>query len=286
MSDAQRYRFCGFELDAASGELIGPGGLRRRLEPQPARVLAILVGRAGQLVTREVLQQEVWPETHVDFDQGINYCIRQIRAALSESADTPRFIETLPRRGYRFLAPVEQAGGSGGAPSRGRSFPQRRRLLASLGLLLVVALVTWWALSQRGSPAPAGVEIRVAVLPFHGVDAPPSAWENRMTESLVVHLTEAGGSAVAVIGPATTAPAAREGLPEGELGRRLAVDVVLSGGVRSDGGTVFAQLLGAPGGEHRWATVLPKGEADAVGREIAAEVLAALRDEPTSDGSP
>ena len=79
-----------------------------RLQPQPARVLAILVTHAGDVVTRDTLRQEVWSDgTFVDFERGLNFCVAQIRSALGDAADSPRFIETLPRRGYRFIAPIE-----------------------------------------------------------------------------------------------------------------------------------------------------------------------------------
>lgn len=279
MPERHRYRFAGFELDVGNGELSGPGGLRRRLEPQPAQVLAILVARAGEVVTREDLQREVWPQTHVDFDQGINYCIRRIRSALDDAADAPRFIETLPRRGYRFVAPVDERTTSA-EPGRGSNL--RRRLLpAGVGLSLVAAFFIWRLADRRAAPAPPA-PIRIAVLPFHGLDAPTTDWEQRLTEALVVNLTAEGGG-LAVLGPATTAPAEREGLPQGELGRRLGVDFVLSGGIRRDGETVFAQLLSAPGGAHLWATVQPLGEPDVVGVELARAAMDALDDKAARD---
>src|SRR5438552_2635993 len=101
-------RFADFEFDARAGEL-RRNGATRRLEPQPARVLAVLVEHPGEVVTRAELQQRVWSgDTFVDFDRGLNYCIAQIREALGDSASEPRFIETLPRRGYRFIAPVTE----------------------------------------------------------------------------------------------------------------------------------------------------------------------------------
>jgi TolB-like protein/tetratricopeptide (TPR) repeat protein len=101
-----RLRFDCFDLDLAGGEL-RKGDAVIRLQPQPLKVLTLLACRAGQLVSREDIQKQVWTDdTFVDFDQGLNYCIRQIRAALSDDAETPRFIETIPRRGYRFLASV------------------------------------------------------------------------------------------------------------------------------------------------------------------------------------
>jgi DNA-binding winged helix-turn-helix (wHTH) protein len=106
--DVVALRFGPFELDLRSGEMRRAGVLVR-LQPQPFKVLALLAGRAGELVTREEIQKEVWPVgTFVDFEQSLNFCIRQIRSALGDSALSPRFVETLPRRGYRFnFGPVE-----------------------------------------------------------------------------------------------------------------------------------------------------------------------------------
>jgi len=108
----RRLRFAQFELDLDAREL-RRDGRPVRIQPQPLRVLEILVTQAGTLVTREELRQQVWDEaTFVEFDQGLNYCIRQIRLALGDDAATPVFIETLKKRGYRFTAPVEDVGGS------------------------------------------------------------------------------------------------------------------------------------------------------------------------------
>nr|AEH26529.1 lysine decarboxylase transcriptional regulator [uncultured Acidobacteria bacterium A12] len=108
-SEQQRRvtRFGVFELEAASGELRRSGRLVA-LTGQPMRVLVRLVERAGEIVTREELQHEIWGgDTHVDFDAGLSTCINQIRTALGDRAASPRFVATVPRRGYRFIAPVE-----------------------------------------------------------------------------------------------------------------------------------------------------------------------------------
>jgi DNA-binding winged helix-turn-helix (wHTH) protein/tetratricopeptide (TPR) repeat protein len=99
-------RFGVFELNLATSE-IRKGGTPVKLPPQPFRLLTLLASRAGQIVTREEIQQQLWDkETYVDFEQGMNHCVKQIRNVLNDNADTPLYIETLPRRGYRFLAPV------------------------------------------------------------------------------------------------------------------------------------------------------------------------------------
>src|SRR5262245_42970177 len=106
MSGQPVLRFAGFELHPASGEL-RHGGQVLKLAPQPFKVLELLVRRGGEVVTRIEIRDHVWTgDTFVDFDQGLNFCIRQIREVLGDTADAPQFIETLPRRGYRFLKPV------------------------------------------------------------------------------------------------------------------------------------------------------------------------------------
>jgi DNA-binding winged helix-turn-helix (wHTH) protein len=101
------YRFGQFELDLASGEL-RRNAARVRLQPQPFKLLALLVRRGGGLVGRDEIRTELWPDgTFVDFDQSVNFAIKQIREVLGDSAERPLYIETVPRRGYRFIAPLE-----------------------------------------------------------------------------------------------------------------------------------------------------------------------------------
>jgi DNA-binding winged helix-turn-helix (wHTH) protein len=113
---APRYRFGVFEVDAATGELRRQG-LRVKLNTQPFQVLLMLLDRAGQLLTREEISRELWPDgTFVDYEHGVNSAINRIREALGDTAASPRFLETLARRGYRFIAPVERVD-SDGSPS-------------------------------------------------------------------------------------------------------------------------------------------------------------------------
>ena len=106
---SETVRFGGFEADLATGELWRNGKPRERLQEQPLQVLAELVAAPGELVTRQALRDRLWPgEVFVDYDRGLNKAVQKLRAALGDSAPAPRFIETIPRRGYRFLAPVER----------------------------------------------------------------------------------------------------------------------------------------------------------------------------------
>src|SRR5713226_3719656 len=105
-SELGRIRFGVFEVDPCAGEL-RKQGVRIKLQEQPFQVLQLLLERPGQVVTREELRQRVWPaDTFVDFEAGVNNAVKRLREALGDRAETPRFIETLPRRGYRFIGPV------------------------------------------------------------------------------------------------------------------------------------------------------------------------------------
>lgn len=133
--------FDDFELRPDSGELFKDGA-PVKLQPQPARVLAILASRPGEVVEREEIRQLVWGDSFLDFDANLNFCIKQIRQALGDSATTPRFIETLPRRGYRFLMPVSQEVPQAAPPPRR---PETRKTvwipLLSVALLAVILLL-------------------------------------------------------------------------------------------------------------------------------------------------
>jgi DNA-binding winged helix-turn-helix (wHTH) protein len=113
---ARRYRFGVFEADAATGELRRQG-IRVKLNAQPFQVLLMLMDRPGQLLSREQISRELWPDgTFVDYEHGVNSAVNRIREALGDTAGSPRFIETLARRGYRFVAPVERIGEKEDAP--------------------------------------------------------------------------------------------------------------------------------------------------------------------------
>src|SRR6267142_7248341 len=179
-------RFADFEFDERAGEL-RRNGATTRLEPQPARVLAVLVERVGEVVTRAELQQRVWSgDTFVDFDRGLNYCIAQIREALGDSASEPRFVETLPRRGYRFIAPVHgsrnglprsldaPAGGpglgGGGQPVPDAGAPQNISPLVAFSAVAVVVVLIAGAsmliMRRDASKAKPDTRVRLAVVPF------------------------------------------------------------------------------------------------------------------------
>jgi DNA-binding winged helix-turn-helix (wHTH) protein/TolB-like protein len=153
------YRFGVFDFEADSGQL-RKHARPVSLERQPARVLAVLLARAGELVSREELRESVWGrETHVDFDRGLAYCLSQIRAALGDRGDNPRFVQTFPKRGYTFIAPVT-VDSDPSIPSieapRPAERPARTRvalvaMLAAVSVVLVLAAA--WFFGNRRSDA-------------------------------------------------------------------------------------------------------------------------------------
>jgi DNA-binding winged helix-turn-helix (wHTH) protein len=141
MPTAIRARFADFELNLQTGEL-RRAGVTVPLERQPARLLSLLVERAGDLVCRDELRRAIWGDhTHVDFDRGLNYGMRQIRIALGDDARAPRFIETLPRQGYRFIARPETTGDDRAPVSSPTRSLRRRWAIAAVAAACLVALV-------------------------------------------------------------------------------------------------------------------------------------------------
>lgn len=132
----QTFRFGEFEVDSDAGEL-RRNGRRLKLQPQPFKLLLLLVRRSGVLVTREEIRQELWADgTYVDFDQSVNFCVKQIRDALRDDAERPLFIQTVPKRGYRFIAPVDSRQGKGKS-SDGTTVRLQKALWANIAELKV-----------------------------------------------------------------------------------------------------------------------------------------------------
>ena len=135
----QIRRFGPFELDLAAAE-VRQNGLRVRLQPQPFKLLVLLTSRPGCLITREEIRSELWPEgTFVDFDQSVNFAVKQIRDAFGDSASHPSYLETVPRQGYRFIAPVNggasSPSSSPGAPVAGNTVRLQKAMWANIAEL-------------------------------------------------------------------------------------------------------------------------------------------------------
>jgi len=272
-------------------------GVTLRLEPQPAKVLAVLIRNAGQVVARAELATQVWgSETFVDFEQGLNYAIRRIRIALEDLAESPRFLETLPKKGYRFIAPIanEPVDRSEEEPtlpaeSSAQNKPQRhsRRLLiwAGVGLLslAVIALGALAALKYGRRPVAASGDHRIqsiAVLPLHNLsqNRDQEYFSEGMTDELTTVLAKVDG--LRVISHSSVERYKEGTTPLPQIARELGVDAVVEGTVMQAGNRVriTTQLIDARTDTHLWAESyereLPDVLAlqDALAHDIAEEI--------------
>lgn len=267
-------RFDRFTFHPASGELFGEVGDPVRLEPQPAKVLALLAGRAGQLVTREELQREVWPDgTFVDFERGLNYCIAKIRAALGDSATEPRFVETLPRRGYRFLAAADVAGKDekngqdledvrdgkdekdhGRPAARGTAIPKTVVFALVMALTTAFGVIAWLA-RERTPESPT-----VAVARFDNETGRGDLDREAqvLTDSIVEGLTRPPGR-WSVIGNAAILRTPRTFRDLAAIESALGADLIVLGQVQESDGRlrVLVHLIRANDQKHLWANRFP-----------------------------
>jgi TolB-like protein/DNA-binding winged helix-turn-helix (wHTH) protein/Flp pilus assembly protein TadD len=272
-----RLRFGVFELDPRAGEL-RKHGVRIRLQEQPFQVLATLLEHPGEIVTREELQKKLWPaDTFVDFDHGLNKVINKIREALSDSAESPRFVETVARRGYRFLAEVRAADvapasgpvmptqpyptmESSDRPDRAGNHATPKHHLPPrawtmwafvLTLLLIASAGIWKARSWNRPP-----DIRsLAVLPLESLsgDASQDYFADGMTDELITDLGQI--SALRVISRTSVMAYKRARKPLPQIARELNVDAVVEGTVLRSGDQVriTAQLIEASADKQLWS---------------------------------
>jgi len=233
-----KVRFAAFEVDLSSGELL-KHGTRIKVQDQPFRILALLLERPGVLVAREDLRKKLWAvDTFVDFDNSLNTAINKLRDALGDSADSPRFIETLPRRGYRFIGSVNGAGQPQVAeakPTRGlRSliFPVAFGLLAIVGITAVLLGLNVHGWRDRLFVHAAKPRIQaLAVLPLTNLSGNPEQeyFADGMTEALI---TELGKTSIPrVISRQSVMQFKASKKPLQEIARELNVDAVLEGAV-------------------------------------------------------
>ena len=289
-------RFGIYELDLKNGEL-RKAGQRLKLQPQPFKVLAILAVRAGETVTRDEIQRQVWgEELFVDFERGLNVCIQQIRGALNDDADAPRYIETLPKRGYRFLAPVEKLeaqariDASGVASEQISAVPsghpkvKRFRLGVALvsGFLVISVLLYFAKISNRFPFRNVAKSIRsVAVLPFDNFSGDPEQqyFADGMTEALIAELGQIRDLRV----PSRTSVMLykRANKPLRQIAQELAVDALLEGSVTRSGDSVeiTVQLLDGSRDQHLWGGTYDRDFRDvlALQHELARAITAELR---------
>ena len=289
-------RFGIYELDLKNGEL-RKAGQRLKLQPQPFKVLTILAVRAGETVTREEIQHQVWgEELFVDFERGLNVYIQQIRGPLNDDADAPRYIETLPKRGYRFLATVEKlenpvqtahpAVASQQIAAVRSTHPKGKRLRLAGALVSVVLLISalfhFAKISNRFPFRTAAKSIRsVAVLPFDNFSGDPEQqyFADGMTEALIAELGQIRDLRV----PSRTSVMLykRAKKPLRQIAKELTVDALLEGSVTRSGERVeiTVQLLDGLRDQHLWGGTYDRDFRDvlALQHELARAITAELK---------
>jgi TolB-like protein/DNA-binding winged helix-turn-helix (wHTH) protein/Tfp pilus assembly protein PilF len=248
-----------FQLDLKAREL-HKAGIKVKLQDQPFRVLALLIERAGQVVAREELRQKVWPtDVYVAFDQGLNNAIKKVRDALGDSADSPRYIETVARHGYRFVAPVSAGSGS---PAESRTIfgfrtPRNAALVGLTGALLLAVLAYW---AWHGSPmrdGPSSGMVILAVLPFDNLSRDPDQefFSDGLTEEMITQLGKLNPQRLTVVARSSVAKYKGSSLAADLIGKELHVDYLVQGSVRraSDRVRISVQLIRVQDQTNLWA---------------------------------
>ncbi len=285
-------------MDLAAGE-VRKAGLRQRLGGQPLQILQALLERPQEIVTREELRQRLWPSiAFVDYELALKKAVNRLREALGDSADSPHFIETIPRRGYRFIGVIspQYVRPESGEPrltaatdllTRPAVQISARlfwRLIAAFSLAAIAALLLWLnadKLRTRIFGRPRAVEIHsIAVLPLENLskDTSQDYFSDGITEALTTDLAQIGALRVISRTSATHFKGSRETLPN--IGRQLNVDAIIEGSVTrfEDRVRITAQLIDARSDRHLWARTYERdlndilALQDEVARDIAAEI--------------
>ena len=290
-------RIVGFEnyqADLETGEL-RKNGTKIRLSGQPFQILALLLEKSGELITREELRARLWPdEVFVDFDHGLNAAVNKLREALCDSTSDVRFIETLPKRGYRFIGRVEVRNGAArrqavavspepnvAPPPKGLNPPDttRKHAVALIAMLLAALLTGLYVYSRRGRPPSSSVVPpiqSVAVLPLVNLTGNPDQeyFADAMTEVLTTELGKLSPLRVISRTSAMRYKQTKKSVPE--IARELNVDAVVEGAVQRSGDRVAisAQLVYAPADRHLWAQTYEHdlGDVLSMQREVAERI--------------
>ncbi len=252
------FRFGRFELDSRTREL-RKDGVRLRLQDQPFAVLAVMLEHPGELLTRDELRDRLWPNgTFVDFEHGLNAAVKRLRSVLGDNAERPRFVETLHRRGYRFIARVERVDGASG--------------------------------SQLAEPGDA--KQRLAVLPFNhlGETNVPGSFASGLTEELMTQLGRLCADRLGVIARSSCHRVQRADRTPREIGDALRAHYLVEGTVRTEGERVriTAQLIEVRGETQLWADSFERPTADSllVQSDVATQIVRSVAMELLPDRAP
>ncbi|WP_428267643.1 winged helix-turn-helix domain-containing protein [Haliangium sp.] len=306
-----------FTFEPATGLLrpLDPAAPTRRLAPQPAALLALLVEKRGALASRDEIRRALWPDVQVDFEASLHHCVRQVRAALDDRAGDPRYVATVPRRGYRLVcaladaperddapppgdevappaassaaSPADTTPAPTGAvrserslstPARARRRPRGTALWLGASAVAVAVAVLVPLLLGTGAPA-AGT--RIAILPFAdpAMSDTTAAQVTRVSERLLAELTSTLGTRADVIGPRTTSPLRAQGLSLDAIAAAVAADYVINARFVGsfEAPEILVELIRSSDGRHVWVRYY-QGFDDwhAIVTEIQAGVLSSL----------
>lgn len=260
---SSQVEFGPFRADLQTGEL-WESGKRIKLEGHPFRILALLLERPGQLITREEFQRQLWPaDTFVDFEHGINAAMKRLREALGDSAETPRYVETLPRRGYRFIHPVN------GAPAEAALPVRRHYWMAGLAAFVATTVLAGVLAFDVGGWrsrifAPAHFE-RVVVLPIKNLTGDPAQEDlaDGITDLLTTELAQINSLGVVSVTSAMHYKSSSKTLPN--IARELNVDAVVEGSLQLAGNRMILTIqLVSASDRHFWARTFEQDVQDAV----------------------
>ena len=287
--ETKRFRIGDFVFDSQTGELEHAELTTQRLPPQPSSLLRLLVNGRGSIVTREEIQQEIWPGVCVEFDSSLHFCIRQIRAAFQDSASDPKYIETIPRRGYRCIANIEAVIEKNTLSNRDQELdtvestpsirateksPNNTALLAFFGCVIaVVALVSIWPHMMSANAV--GKPTKIAIMPFKSdLEGFKELGNGQIANLLLDKLHNRMEPSVEVIGPTTTEKLIQNDLTIQEFALRHNLDFVINGRyVVTEGNfRLLGEVIRVSDGVHVWVKYFEPGTSQAeIANEIALE---------------
>ena len=266
-----RIRFDDFEFDRATGEL-WRDGRRVRLQPQPSRLLELLLAKPGELVGRDEIRLALWgQDTHVDFERSLNFCVARLRSALRDNAAEPRYIETVPTRGYRFVAPLAEKGSDPGPTPSARP---RMPVGVTVAVLIAIAAVIALRYTQFG-PGP-----KVVVVPFNNETGSPELDRvaKGVSDATVARL--AATNRLRVIGNASNVTFTFRPPDLKKMGESLGAQYLVLGQMKRDDRRmrIVAHLIRVTDQTHVWAKTydsptLDLRQQDVIAAEIAIAVV-------------
>jgi DNA-binding winged helix-turn-helix (wHTH) protein/TolB-like protein len=267
--------FNGFLFNSENGELIRTDAAGKqvisRLQPQPAKLLKLLLDNHPDIVTREQIQEAIWPDVQVDFDGSMHFCIRQIRAALEDQASDPIYIETIPRRGYRWIAEMKDftkfaqnnnekppenqiAVANKNSPEKNKIENRKFRLISFLGLSIITILTFFYYLKKNeiNGMLITSEKLRIAIMPFQPNDENNPFAGNDIAFQLVETLTNPYKEHFDIIGPTTTSTVDPQNVID--FAKEYQIDYLINGRFlnQEKGNRMLGELIRTKDGAHVW----------------------------------